>query len=71
MSISINFSYLNVNKKLDRAVHKVYVSQRRFEKFNIVHNFLIQSDGDTKDLRSHGNPSTEGANLSEQKRYVL
>ncbi len=28
---------------------------------------LIQSDGDTKDLRSHGNPAeTEGASLSEE-----
>ena len=28
---------------------------------------LIQSDGGTKDLRSHGNPGKpEGANLSEQ-----
>ena len=26
---------------------------------------LIQSDGDTEDLRSHGNPFKEGANLSE------
>ena len=29
-------------------------------------DFLIQSDGDTKDLRSHGNPDMEGASLSEQ-----
>ena len=26
---------------------------------------LIQSGGDTKDLRNHGNPFKEGANLSE------
>ena len=33
-------------------------------------NFLIQSDGDTKDQRSHGNPSQYGRCQPERAREL-
>lgn len=52
-------SYDNINIATEVTGNRITI-----EKYVIS---LIQSDGDTKDLRSHGNPAeTEGASLSEE-----
>lgn len=52
-------SYDNINIATETTGNRITI-----EKYVIS---LIQSDGDTKDLRSHGNPRRmEGASLSEE-----